>query len=50
VLTHVIQVRSQDPPEFYGVYVDANSGEVVNVVDFIIDASVSIFMYAFGTF
>ncbi|KAF8751205.1 Fungalysin metallopeptidase (M36) [Rhizoctonia solani] len=41
VLTHVVQVRSQEPPEFYSVYVDANSGEVVNVVDFIIDASVS---------
>ncbi|CAE6455709.1 unnamed protein product [Rhizoctonia solani] len=39
VLTHVVQVRNREAAEFYGVYVDANSGEVVNVVDFIIDAS-----------
>ncbi|CUA71508.1 hypothetical protein RSOLAG22IIIB_09638 [Rhizoctonia solani] len=39
VLTHVVQVRNHESPEFYGVYVDANSGEVVNVIDFVIDAS-----------
>ncbi|CAE6394155.1 unnamed protein product [Rhizoctonia solani] len=39
VLTHVVQVRNRESPEFYGVYVDANSGEVVNVIDFVIDAS-----------
>ncbi|KAG8700293.1 hypothetical protein FRC11_013057, partial [Ceratobasidium sp. 423] len=39
VLTHVIQVRNHETAEFYGVYVDATSGEVVNVIDFVIDAS-----------
>ncbi|CAE6377925.1 unnamed protein product [Rhizoctonia solani] len=39
VLTHVVQVQNSETSEWYEIFVDANSGEVVNVVDFVSDAS-----------
>ncbi|KAF8601974.1 hypothetical protein BDV93DRAFT_474962 [Ceratobasidium sp. AG-I] len=39
VLTHTIQVQNESTGEWYLVYVDAASGEVVNLVDFVSDAS-----------
>ncbi|KAF8671508.1 extracellular metalloproteinase MEP [Rhizoctonia solani] len=39
VLTHVVQVRNAETSEWYEIFVDANSGEVVNVIDFVSDAS-----------
>lgn len=40
VLTHTIQVQNEAATEWYLVYVDAATGEVVNLVDFSADASV----------
>lgn len=42
VLTHVIQIQNDETGEWYAAYVDATSGEVVNVVSFVADASVSV--------
>ncbi|KAG8689379.1 hypothetical protein FRC11_002881 [Ceratobasidium sp. 423] len=39
VLTHVVQVQNDQTQEWYEAFVDANSGEVVNVVSFVADAS-----------
>ncbi|KAG9074930.1 hypothetical protein FRC06_010373, partial [Ceratobasidium sp. 370] len=39
VLTHVVQVQNDQTGEWYAAYVDAASGEVVNVVSFVADAS-----------
>ncbi|CAE7145099.1 unnamed protein product [Rhizoctonia solani] len=41
VLTHVVQVQNAETDEWYEAFVDANSGEIVNVVSFVADASVS---------
>ncbi|KAG8765972.1 hypothetical protein FRC12_007167 [Ceratobasidium sp. 428] len=39
VLTHVVQVQNDKTGEWYAAYVDAASGEVVNLVSFVADAS-----------
>ncbi|KAF8608948.1 hypothetical protein BDV93DRAFT_583571, partial [Ceratobasidium sp. AG-I] len=39
VLTHVVQVQNEQSDEWYEAFVDASSGEVVNVVSFVADAS-----------
>ncbi|CAE6415624.1 hypothetical protein ACGC1H_007169 [Rhizoctonia solani] len=39
VLTHVVQVQNAETQEWYEAFVDANSGEVINVVSFVADAS-----------
>ncbi|ELU37468.1 metalloprotease MEP2 [Rhizoctonia solani AG-1 IA] len=39
VLAHVVQVQNAETSEWYEIFVDANSGEVVNVIDFVSDAS-----------
>ncbi|CAE6435336.1 unnamed protein product [Rhizoctonia solani] len=39
VLTHVVQVQNDENHEWYAAFVDANSGEVVNVVSFVAEAS-----------
>ncbi|CAE6517796.1 unnamed protein product [Rhizoctonia solani] len=39
VLTHVVQIRNDKTHEWYAASVDANSGEVVNVVSFAAEAS-----------
>ncbi|CAE6394968.1 unnamed protein product [Rhizoctonia solani] len=39
VLTHVVQVQNANTSEWYEIFVDANSGEIVNVIDFVSDAS-----------
>ncbi|QRV97451.1 extracellular metalloproteinase MEP [Ceratobasidium sp. AG-Ba] len=39
VLTHVVQVQNDQTGEWYAAYVDALSGEVVNMVSFVADAS-----------
>ncbi|KAG8700995.1 hypothetical protein FRC08_004337 [Ceratobasidium sp. 394] len=39
VLTHVVQVQNDSTGEWYAAYVDAASGEVVNLVSFVADAS-----------
>jgi hypothetical protein len=41
VLAHVVQVQNDQSDEWYEAFVDANTGEVVNVVSFVADASVS---------
>ncbi|KAF8593454.1 hypothetical protein BDV93DRAFT_461173 [Ceratobasidium sp. AG-I] len=39
ILTHVVQIQNEKTGEWYEAYVDANSGEVANVVSFVADAS-----------
>ncbi|QRV93483.1 extracellular metalloproteinase MEP [Ceratobasidium sp. AG-Ba] len=39
VLTHVVQVQNEESGEWYEAFVDAATGEVVNIVDFVADAS-----------
>ncbi|QRV93971.1 extracellular metalloproteinase MEP [Ceratobasidium sp. AG-Ba] len=39
VLTHVVQVQNDVTQEWYEAFVDATSGEIVNVVSFVADAS-----------
>ncbi|QRV93969.1 extracellular metalloproteinase MEP [Ceratobasidium sp. AG-Ba] len=39
VLTHVVQVQNDQTGEWYATYVDAATGEVVNIVSFVADAS-----------
>lgn len=41
VLAHVVQIQNDQTQEWYEAFVDANSGEIVNVVSFVADASVS---------
>lgn len=41
VLTHVIQVQNDESGEWYETFIDANTGDIVNVVSFVADASVS---------
>lgn len=40
VLTHVIQIRNEAAGTWYQAFVDAHSGELVSVVDFVTQASV----------
>lgn len=42
ILTHVVQVQNDQTGEWYAAYVDAATGEVVNMVSFVADASVSV--------
>lgn len=42
VLTHIVQVQNEQSGEWYQAFVDASSGEVVNLVSFVADASVGI--------
>ena len=46
VLTQVVQTQNVETGEWYAAYVDAASGEVVNVISFVADASVSAYLYA----
>ncbi|CAE6404258.1 unnamed protein product [Rhizoctonia solani] len=39
VLSHVVQVQNDQSGEWYEAYVDASTGEVVNLVSFVSDAS-----------
>ncbi|CCO37081.1 hypothetical protein BN14_11232 [Rhizoctonia solani AG-1 IB] len=39
VLAHVIQVRNKEAGEWYEAYVDANNGEIVNMINFVHKAS-----------
>ncbi|KAG8688056.1 hypothetical protein FRC08_011642 [Ceratobasidium sp. 394] len=39
VLTHVVQIRNEKTSEWYEAFVDATTGEIVNVIDFSSDAS-----------
>ncbi|CAE6407528.1 unnamed protein product [Rhizoctonia solani] len=39
VLAHVVQVQNDQSDEWYEAFVDASTGEVVNVVSFVADAS-----------
>ncbi|CAE6339071.1 unnamed protein product [Rhizoctonia solani] len=39
VLTHVVQVQNAETQEWYEAFVDATSGEIINVVSFVADAS-----------
>ncbi|KAG8698935.1 hypothetical protein FRC09_006935 [Ceratobasidium sp. 395] len=39
VLTHVVQVQNDKTGEWYQMFVDAASGEVVNLISFVADAS-----------
>ncbi|KAF8608678.1 hypothetical protein BDV93DRAFT_518742 [Ceratobasidium sp. AG-I] len=39
VLTHVVQIQNAQTDEWYEAFIDASSGEVVNVVSFVADAS-----------
>jgi extracellular elastinolytic metalloproteinase len=41
VLTRVVQVQNDDTDEWYEVFVDTNSGEIVNVISFVAHAKVS---------
>ncbi|KAG9119736.1 hypothetical protein FRC07_005084 [Ceratobasidium sp. 392] len=39
VLTHVVQVQNDKTGEWYQAFVDAKSGEVINLISFVADAS-----------
>ena len=41
VLTHVFQVRNEEASTWYEAFVDAHTGELVSVTDFVAKASVS---------
>ena len=41
VLTHSFQVRNEDKNTWYEAFVDAHSGELVSITDFVAKASVS---------
>jgi hypothetical protein len=41
VLTHVVQVQDPQTGGWKQAYVDATSGDIVNVADFVAEASVS---------
>lgn len=40
-LTHVVQIQNEDEFTWYEAFIDAHSGEIVSVTDFVADASVS---------
>ncbi|KAG8692582.1 hypothetical protein FRC08_009678, partial [Ceratobasidium sp. 394] len=42
VLAHVVQIQNMHSGEWKQAYVDANNGELVNVVDFVADASYTV--------
>ncbi|KAB5595169.1 Extracellular metalloproteinase mep [Ceratobasidium theobromae] len=46
VLTHVVQVQNNETQEWYEAFVDANSGEIVNIVSFVADASYRVIPFA----
>ncbi len=39
-LTHVVQIQNQDTGAWYEAFVDAHSGELLSVTDFVAKASV----------
>ncbi|KAG8738370.1 hypothetical protein FRC10_006946 [Ceratobasidium sp. 414] len=39
VLTHVVQIQNKKTSEWYEAFVDAATGEIVNVIDFVSDAT-----------
>lgn len=41
-LTHVVQVRNDTEGTWYEAFVDAHSGEILSVTDFVADATVSL--------
>jgi extracellular elastinolytic metalloproteinase len=41
VLAHVVQIQNDQTQEWYEAFVDVTSGEIINVVSFVADASVS---------
>ncbi|CAE6472559.1 unnamed protein product [Rhizoctonia solani] len=46
VLTHVVQVRNNETDEWYEAFVDADSGELVNVISFMAHASYRVIPFA----
>jgi extracellular elastinolytic metalloproteinase len=42
VLTHVVEIQNEADFTWYEAFVDAHTGELVSVVDFVSDATVSI--------
>ncbi|CAE6378154.1 unnamed protein product [Rhizoctonia solani] len=46
VLTHVVQVQNDENDEWYEVFVDANSGEIVNVISFVAHAKYRVIPFA----
>ncbi|CCO37500.1 Extracellular metalloproteinase 10 [Rhizoctonia solani AG-1 IB] len=46
VLTRVVQVQNDDTDEWYEVFVDANSGEIVNVISFVAHAKYRVIPFA----
>ncbi|KAF8722218.1 Fungalysin metallopeptidase (M36), partial [Rhizoctonia solani] len=45
-LTHVVQIQNNDTDEWYEVFVDANSGEIVNVISFVAHAKYRVIPFA----
>ncbi|CAE6508128.1 unnamed protein product [Rhizoctonia solani] len=45
-LTHVVQVRNNETDEWYEAFVDADSGEIVNVISFMAHASYRVIPFA----
>jgi len=43
-LTHVIQVQNEETNAWYEAYIDAHTGELVSVTDFVAEASVRCFL------
>lgn len=41
VLTHVVQIQDEEAGTWFEAFVDAHSGEVVSITDFVDEASVS---------
>ncbi|KDR76563.1 hypothetical protein GALMADRAFT_246959 [Galerina marginata CBS 339.88] len=41
-LTHVIQIQNEDTNAWYEAYIDAHSGELLSVTDFVADASYTV--------
>lgn len=47
-LTHVIQIQNEDTGTWYEAFVDAHSGELLSVTDFVAEATVSYVGVVFG--
>lgn len=43
-LVHVVQIQNENSGAWYEAYVDAHSGELTSVTDFVSDASVSLLL------
>ncbi len=40
-LTHVIQIQNKDTNTWFAAHVDAHSGDLISVIDFVADLTVS---------